>query len=768
MIPDLVVKATVLLGIAWIAALLLRGRAASTRHAVWAGLTAATLMLPLMVSFAPTIDVPVLPAASSPGPITRITEVPTGPRELSVVVERGDKRDAPVSVRLPDSAAPLQMPSSPLLTPRNALLAAWLLVALALAARILAAHLQARSLLRTCEDPSDRVLRAAAGVAASLGVKTPAMRIAPEGLMPAVIGIRNPAIVLPSEASSWSDERLEAVLLHECAHVRRRDAIMQLVSGLATAAYWWHPLAWVAARQIVRERELACDDVVIASGMAGDTYAGHLLDIARSLKTARQPSLAALAMARPSQLEGRLIALLDTRRRDARPTRALATGLVLGLVGLSAVAPLKLVARAVTESTYDAIQPGTAPASAPGQGQNVSPPPPAPAAPVPPDAAQKTKIDSALYDALVKALKDMDADVRAMAVSALSANTAEYDKLSALIAPLLADANADVRTAVVGSLLRSDATQIGPALVKALEDSDPDVRQMALAGLVRLERKDVIPYLDKALKDASEDVRTVAVLGISTLDHPQKQALLSQAAADTSEDVRALVALALADADGPGVSAVLAKLLRDSSADVRAAAAIGLGSVGDKSTTAALAQALKDQHADVRSAAAIALGHIGDSTSLQALTAAIADIDADVRKAALMAAASLGGDWQAQTSLTSTIAGTIAGTISGTLHGRYGGYRSPEFEVPAEGTGASSDANTVRVNGSVLRAGPYRWRANLTAGELIAEAGGLTPEGTAQGLTVERSVRGRIERIAVGENTVLRKGDTLIVRQLRF
>ena len=145
--------------------------------------------------------------------------------------------------------------------------------------------------------------------------------------MPIVCGVWRPAIVMPRGTAEWPVERLRVAVLHELAHIRRRDCLTQVFAQVVCALYWFNPLAWVAARRLRAERERACDDFVLAAGTRGSAYAGHLLEIARAMGP-RFPLLAGagVAMAHRSQLEGRLMAILDPaiRRSSTFYTRAAA------------------------------------------------------------------------------------------------------------------------------------------------------------------------------------------------------------------------------------------------------------------------------------------------------------------------------------------------------------------------------------------------------------------------------------------------------------
>jgi BlaR1 peptidase M56/Carboxypeptidase regulatory-like domain len=135
--------------------------------------------------------------------------------------------------------------------------------------------------------------------------------------MPLTWGMVRPCILLPAGATGWSAERREVVLSDELAHIARRDWFLQICAELARGLYWFHPLAWFAAASLRRESERACDDSVLNSGVEASRYANQLLDLARTLKNAHRGWAAALAIARPSNLERRFIAMLDPNAKAA-------------------------------------------------------------------------------------------------------------------------------------------------------------------------------------------------------------------------------------------------------------------------------------------------------------------------------------------------------------------------------------------------------------------------------------------------------------------
>jgi hypothetical protein len=158
----------------------------------------------------------------------------------------------------------------------------------------------------------------------------------PERVMPVAWGWLRPTILLPAGANEWTRERKWLVLLHEVAHVRRGDCIVQHLAHLSCALYWYNPLAWLTAHRLRRERERACDDVVLGSGLRPSDYAAHLMDLLRSLRRTGLAALSAVPMARRAGLTSRIRDLLDSERSHTQVNRRATVVSALALLVLLA------------------------------------------------------------------------------------------------------------------------------------------------------------------------------------------------------------------------------------------------------------------------------------------------------------------------------------------------------------------------------------------------------------------------------------------------
>ena len=346
---DIAVKATFLFTITLAATALLRRSGAAARHmAATAGLLGA-LALPLLTLVLPRLDLPVLPSVFSsvvrktPSQASAKDFAPasTSDNEPSLAAETAE---APVW----ESTAPAAPASRPSAAPIPWLfvgLAAWFAGALAIAARLAVGLIRVRGIRRESsplDDPewTEETRR----LARQLDLRR-SVALLESARVPVAMtsGLRRPLLLLCRQARFWAIERRRVVLLHELAHVRRADWLWLLLAESALAIYWWHPLAWVLARQVRRDCERACDDLVLTAGTKPSVYAGHLLGIFRSLSAAAHPVAPAVASERPSHFEGRLRAILDPKasRRELPRGRALlsAAGLFAAAAGIAIIQP---------------------------------------------------------------------------------------------------------------------------------------------------------------------------------------------------------------------------------------------------------------------------------------------------------------------------------------------------------------------------------------------------------------------------------------------
>jgi beta-lactamase regulating signal transducer with metallopeptidase domain len=156
--------------------------------------------------------------------------------------------------------------------------------------------------------------------------------------VPVTAGLLAPAILLPSDAPSWTAEKLAAVLAHERAHVARRDPLWRFIGRAAAALCWFHPLAWLAAASLDRIAEETADREAVA--MTGDrhAYASVILGFVRTLTGTRCRVLAS-GMLDGRALSPRIDAILEPprTRRSRLVTRLALALLVAGAIFTTAM-----------------------------------------------------------------------------------------------------------------------------------------------------------------------------------------------------------------------------------------------------------------------------------------------------------------------------------------------------------------------------------------------------------------------------------------------
>ena len=331
-----------------------RRGAASVRHLVWFLAVVGLVLMPGLSRLLPGWQRPLWTVSTNAGSgneLTLVLEVAPAKTTTALPPLPAPKPAVPVSALDAAPVAGGQRLAAHFHTGWMAgVLALWLGGVVIILLAIALGHLRLRALGREAQPPASAewyaLLERLGKSWWRTGRRVTLLQSAAK-VMPATWGWWWPVILLPAEADGWPPEQRRMVLLHELAHVKRRDCLTQMITQLVCAVYWFNPLVWVAARQMRIERERACDDWVLNSGCQASDYAAYLVEIARTFR--RVPQVAAIAMARSSRLEGRIAAIVDASRARCAPG-----ALLVGLCGVGVVVFVAAVAGQKPEANVPA------------------------------------------------------------------------------------------------------------------------------------------------------------------------------------------------------------------------------------------------------------------------------------------------------------------------------------------------------------------------------------------------------------------------------
>ena len=602
-LADAAVRATALLGIAAAITALPRNRSAALRHLVWALAIAGVLVMPLAGA--------ILPGVSVPLPWTRAGAQPVTPDVGAAAAGARVRPPEPVAVGAgggsgsAEAAGAGGRTASPPATWNRLLLAIWGAGALAFAAWSLAGIRNTRRLAAQATPvTAPEWLDALREVGAQLEIRRSVRLVRSEGVaMPMTWGWRRPVVLVPASAAGWSSARRIVVLRHELAHVKRADVVTQSLAQWTCAVYWFNPALWFGAYRLRVERERACDDEVLRLGTRASDYANHLLDIARDCHVPGLNASAAVAMARRSQLEHRMRAILDPsiRRAAGRSATFLAAVVLVGAaLTVSAVTPTMgtlppaAVAGNPNPSAAATGRTGTSAAAVPTQGGSPS----------------RRRFDDwhrvaeDVFATVVwhfsearRRLGDTLAEARSQPVvesteamgppaepegrddtGADSDPVTVGSRLVETFVDALTDADAEVRARAARALGRHRVHEAAPALRGALGDEDGDVRERAAWALGRIRDEAAVYGLLELLRDRVREVRERAAWALGRIRDPRATdgliAALTRAGGDALPEViealariggeQALEALIqLMDADDPEVRRTVIEALSD-------------------------------------------------------------------------------------------------------------------------------------------------------------------------------------------------------------
>jgi beta-lactamase regulating signal transducer with metallopeptidase domain len=163
------------------------------------------------------------------------------------------------------------------------------------------------------------------------------IRMTTRQISPMVIGIFKPCVIVPAAIlSGLNTEQVEAILVHELAHIRRYDHFLMIIQAVISQILFFHPVAWYFSSEINRERENCCDDLVIKSFPNPINYIKALTMIQELNVNGQVPANALLG--RSKRLLGRVKRLLKTEKRHAPVFRMAVIFLLLFTLGIAAIA----------------------------------------------------------------------------------------------------------------------------------------------------------------------------------------------------------------------------------------------------------------------------------------------------------------------------------------------------------------------------------------------------------------------------------------------
>jgi len=351
---SIVLKVTVTLALGLIAAKLARRSRAAIRHTLLAAVFGVLLVLPIASMVAPAIRI-LVPAPSAAENRARIIPVFAAATEATAPAASAHASDSVASVvtSIVTPAAPSTgLPQSPRLSTSALLLAIWI-AGTALFLLPMAIGLWQVRRLRRSAVPWPHGQSVLKTLARDAGIhRRVEMRLHAALTGPMTCGIVHPAIVLPEDAKTWDQEDLNRAIVHELEHVRRGDWVSHCLARAVCAAYWFHPLVWIAWRRFALEAERSCDDAVLGCAALGRSeataYADQLVALAQRMSfvaraaTAKSPLL---AMANRADLATRVGAVLDHRQRRGRAgTLSVALTCAAAVAIVFTLSPLSMVA----------------------------------------------------------------------------------------------------------------------------------------------------------------------------------------------------------------------------------------------------------------------------------------------------------------------------------------------------------------------------------------------------------------------------------------
>jgi len=304
-------QVAVLVAVVLAISLLARKASARFRYLLWC-LVLLKLCLPPGIAFVTGIG--------QWFPLTPEAPLQTSTMEALPAPTLGEFVPGPSYQTAPFAAAPAVLPHSLHVSWPRALFGIWLVGLLGMMGLLARQYLRLRRHLSGSAPVQDpQVLDAFRQAREAIGVGSRVRLLTSASLSsPILVGLVRPRIMLPAGAlEDLPADQLRPVLLHELAHLRRRDLWVNWIQVILQSLYWFHPLVWLANLRLRREREMIVDDVVLSHlGGEREVYGNSLLSVVKQAARKRvlTPGYVGIVETKGS-IAGRLRRILDANRK---------------------------------------------------------------------------------------------------------------------------------------------------------------------------------------------------------------------------------------------------------------------------------------------------------------------------------------------------------------------------------------------------------------------------------------------------------------------
>ncbi|SYZ74445.1 membrane hypothetical protein [Candidatus Zixiibacteriota bacterium] len=288
-----IIKSGIIMSAACLAGVLMYKMPAAGRSVVFRLALAAILLIPIFSLITPSIYIAIAAPAASPQPVTSSSQ--------------GNHEVANQAVQ----------PRPPFLSWESGVIGIWLLGVFIIIGRAIFGYALTRKIIKKARPVESTILNELKEkISSEIGIKKQVRLVgSSSATIPFAFGTVRPVIVLPEGLQEWPEGALRMVLVHELAHIRRRDLLWLHISTLALALYWFNPLVWAVRKKMIMESDKTCDDFVLCAGAEESIYAERLVMLARIVKRGPLVINHGTGMARQSQLEERIMSILGRQKR---------------------------------------------------------------------------------------------------------------------------------------------------------------------------------------------------------------------------------------------------------------------------------------------------------------------------------------------------------------------------------------------------------------------------------------------------------------------